>query len=226
MIYIIVTSSFYIETDEIRKSQYTNCINKLKQIIEKDTLEWKVIIVENNGLRKTFFDDFGYEVHYTNNNSIQMNNKGYNELKDVIDTITKYNIQDTDFVIKITGRYILEDDSEFISTIKNLDNTNYDCVIKYGNYGVPVDYKTTDCITGIIGMRSYYIKQIKLPTRHESVECNWAKVTYLIDDNKIHKVNTLGIHICPGYDSISGALGYNQTGKNSIIGVDIPYFLV
>ena len=226
MIYIIVTSSFYNETDEIRKSQYINCINKLKNIIEKDSLEWKVIIVENNGLRKTFLDELGYEVHYTNNNSIQAYNKGYNELKDVIDTITKYNIHDNDFVVKITGRYMLEHDSEFISSIKNLDITNYDCVIKYGSYVKPVDYKTTDCITGLIGMRSYYIKQIRFPTRHESVECNWAKVTYLIDDNKIHNVNKLGIHICPGYDSITGDLGHNKTGNNSIVGVNIPYFLV
>ncbi len=62
----------------------------------------------------------------------------------------------------------------------------------------PVNYKMDDCITGLIGMKCYYVKQIKKPQEYECVEWNWAKVTKLIDDKKICMVNKLDISICPG----------------------------
>ena len=62
----------------------------------------------------------------------------------------------------MTGRYIICPESEFINCVINLNNTNYDCIIKYGNYGQPVDYKKKDCITGLIGMRCYFVKKIYL----------------------------------------------------------------
>lgn len=98
----------------------------------------------------------------------------------------------------MTGRYILEDDSEFMSIIQNINNVKYDCVIKYGPYFNPVNYKTNDCITGLIGMTCGYIKRIEKPHENECVEWKWGKVTYLIEDEKIYKVNKLGINISPG----------------------------
>ena len=55
-----------------------------------------------------------------------------------------------------------------------------------------------DCITGLIGMTCGYIKKIEKPDENEYVEWKWGKVTYLIEDEKIYKVNKLGINICPG----------------------------
>ena len=69
--------------------------------------------------------------------------------------------------------------------------------LKYGWYGGPVDYKMKDCITALIGMRCYYVKQIEIPTEHEAVEWKWATATYLIDDTRIYKVNKLGIDVAP-----------------------------
>jgi hypothetical protein len=97
----------------------------------------------------------------------------------------------------MTGRYILDDNSEFMNVIKNIQNKNYECVIKYGPYFKPVNYKTADCITGLIGMYCLYVKQIEKPNENECVEWKWGKVTNLIDDNKIYLVNKLGINICP-----------------------------
>ena len=94
----------------------------------------------------------------------------------------------------MTGRYILNDNSEFMSVI---NNTSYDCIIKYGPYTSPVDYKMNDCITGLIGIRCLYIKQIEKPKENECVEWKWAKVTYGIKDTHIYKVKFLGINICP-----------------------------
>ena len=198
MLYFIVTTSLFNECP-IRKEQYINGISKLKKIIQNlNILNYKIIIVENNGKRYTFLNMLQCEVYYTENNFLQTGNKGIKELQDILDCIDKYNINDTDFIIKMTGRYILIDNSEFMNIIKNIHNTNYDCVIKYGPYFEPVNYKMDDCITGLIGMSCLYVKQIKKPNETECIEWKWGKVTNLIDYNKIYLVNKLGINICPG----------------------------
>lgn len=198
MIYFIVTTSIY-NNCSIRKNQYIKGINKLKNVIQDLNFEnYKIIIVENSGNRDSFLNMLDCEVYYTENNFIQTRNKGIKELQDILDCIDKYNINDTDFIVKMTGRYILDDNSEFMNVIKNIHNTNYDCVIKYGSYLKPVNYKMNDCVTGLIGMSCLYVKQIEKPNENECVEWKWCKVANLIDDKNIYLVNILGINICPG----------------------------
>jgi len=198
MLYFIVTTSIF-NNCFIRKKQYIYGINKLKKIIKDlNILNYKIIIIENNGKRCSFLDMLDCDVYYTENNFLQTGNKGIKELQDILDCINKYNINDTDFIVKMTGRYILNDNSEFMNIIKNIHNTNYDCVIKYGSYNRPVNYKMNDCITGLIGMSCYYIKLIEKPNEDECVEWKWAKVTNLINNEKIYLVNNLDINICPG----------------------------
>lgn len=199
MIYFLVSTSLY-NNCSIRELQYITGINKLKEVIKiMDIQNYKIIIIENNGQRDTFLNNLGEEVFYTNNNFLNTNNKGYKELQDIFDCIEKYKIHDQDFIVKITGRYILENDSEFMKIVKTLENNYYDCIIKYGPFFKPVDYKMEDCITGLIGMTCKYVKQIEKPVGFLSVEWNWAKVTYLMNENNIYKVNKLGINICPIY---------------------------
>ena len=176
MLYFIVTTSLFNEC-LIRKEQYINGINKLKKIIQDlNILNYKIIIVENNRKRYTFLNMLDCEVYYTENNFLQTKEKGVKELQDIIDCIDKYNINDTDFIVKMTGRYILNDNSEFMNVIKNINNSNYDCVIKYGPYYKPVNYKMNDCITGLIGMSCYYVKLIEKPNENECVEFKWVKL--------------------------------------------------
>lgn len=202
MIFFIVTTSVF-NNCSMRKQEYTQGIQKLKQMVgrlfEQDA--YKIIVVENNGEKNTFLNTLHDTVYYTENNFIPTRNKGIKELKDVWDCIEKYKIKDTDFIVKMTGRYILQDDSEFIKTVQHLKETRYECIIKYGAYFRPLDFKTNDCITGLIGMSCSHVKQIKMPTERECVEWNWAKVTNSIQDEKIYKVHRLGIRICPGSHS-------------------------
>lgn len=165
--------------------------------------DYKIIIIENNGNNKntissrySFLSPMGCEVFFTNNNFLPVYNKGIKELQDIFDCIDHYNIRDNDFIVKLTGRYILYDNSEFMKVVKNNHITNYDCIIKYGTYYKPVNYKMNDCITDLIGMRCSYVKKIIAPTNDEYVEWKWGEVTNLIDDAKIHIVNTLGCNIC------------------------------
>ena len=191
MIYILVTTSLILSNFEIRQKQYTSGINCVK----KHFNDCKIIIIENNGKRNTFLNDFVVDVFYTDNNKYTTNN-GATELKDINDCINYYNIKDDDFIIKITGRYLLIENSNFVNHIKNIEA--YDCLIQYGSFITPQKNKMNDCITVLIGMKCKYIKQIEYPLNHECVEWNWAKVTYKMQDDKICILDGLGIYICPG----------------------------
>lgn len=198
MIFFIITTCVF-NNCFTRQEQYITGITKLKQSIKfLNISNYKIIIVENNGKRPTYLDNLGCEVFYTNNNFLSTENKGIKELRDILDVINYYNIRHSDFIVKMTGRYKLEQNSKFMYTIKNLHNTNYDCILRYGSYIKPVNYKMNDCITGLIGMSCFYIKQIEFPNGTEPIEWNWAKITYQIEPKNICILDLLGIQICPG----------------------------
>lgn len=198
MIYFLIVACLLEDFFEKRKYQYiraiTQLINETEPIVDK-----KIIIIENNTNGPTFLDDFGYEVFYTKNNEINTKNIGIKELKDILDCIKKYNIKDDDFIVKITGRYILENDSQFINIIKKNNLNEIHCIIKYGSYGDTKDDECDDCVTGIIGMQTKYIKQIEIPSDNECIEWKWAKISLKINkENKIIIKGKIGINICPG----------------------------
>ena len=198
MIYFIVTTCVYDDC-LIRKQQYMSSITKLQNRIRELNIEnAKIVIVENNGPRYTYLDELKEELFYTNNNMRPVCNKGYKELHDVFDCINKYNIQDSDLIVKITGRYFLNDDSKFMSVLQNIDQTNYECIIRYGYYFEPAKMgKIDDCITGLIAMSCRYVKRIEMPNESECVEWKWAIASKSIPDEKVCILNELGINICP-----------------------------
>lgn len=196
MIYFIVTTSLIENNFDKRKIQYKNSINKLIQLT-KNIPNHKIIIIENNGKRPTFLDEFNLEVFYTNNNTLNTNNKGIKELQDILDCIECYNIQRKDFIVKMTGRYLLDDDSQFINIIKSMDRKTIHCVIKYGSYQNPSNIPIEDCISGLIGMKVKYLLKIEL-SEDECVEWCWARCSKKIpQENLIAVQGLLGIHINP-----------------------------
>lgn len=107
MIYCILTVCLTDADFIIRQKEYEQGITSLLQSV-KSLPNVKVVIVENRGSRKTFLDTFGVPVLYTQSDRMGTNNKGIKELTDVLECIRNYNIQDDDFIVKMTGRYILE----------------------------------------------------------------------------------------------------------------------
>jgi hypothetical protein len=199
MIYIIITASLINQDFDIREKQYENGISMLFDVLKYNNILANALIVENNGKRKTFLENFNIPVLYTNNNKINTPNKGIKELLDIKECIEYFNIQDDDFVVKLTGRYIIEMDSYFFQVLKNL-NENIDCIIKYGWWGKFSDKQIEDCITGLIGARCKYVKMIEIPRSDvDCVEWRWAAMTYKIPIKKIHIIKKkIGIKICPG----------------------------
>ena len=109
MKFIITTSLIEGEKYEKRKEQYINGIEKAIDLTN-NIANLKMIIIENNGKRSTFLDNFKQEnidIFYTNNNLLNIKNKGVKELKDILDCINFYDIKDDELIIKMTGRYVL-----------------------------------------------------------------------------------------------------------------------
>ena len=201
MIYAIITTSLIKDNYDIRKKEYIDAININLQFLN-EIPNIKIVIVENNNNTNSFLDDFNQTVIYTDNNWTALSyNKGPIELTDIHQVINILNINDDDFIIKITGRYPIQNNSKFINTIKNNDLNNIDCIIRYGSlFDIKVNYRINDCITGLIGMKCKYIKQIQLPREDECVEWKWAEIANTIPDNRIIMLDNLGIFINPVED--------------------------
>jgi hypothetical protein len=210
IVYFIVTSSLG-ETitrlpgeeiklnKEVRVAQYRRCVGRLLQLT--NGFNAKIVLVEGNGRRKTSLDELGVDVLYTENNKLKTKNKGRKELQDVLDCIAHYNISESDFVVKMTGRYLIHSDSPFLKALAQ-PNFDQDCVVKFGNYMAPLNYQVKDCVTALIGMRAKYIKQIRMPGEDEPVERAWAEATYLMNQSKVLPIKgPLGMDICPASDT-------------------------
>jgi len=197
MIYIIITCCLLNENNEIRKMQYTQAITTvINYCNNKDNI--KIVLVENNGNSPSFLDNFNIPVLYTNtNNTMYTKNKGSKELNDVNLCIQHFGIKDDDFIVKMTGRYIITNPCPFFEKLNNIDKL--DCIIRYGSYlESAYSYKTADCITGLIGMKCRNVKKIIIPKEDECVEWFWAKESMSISDEKICILSELGVYIAPG----------------------------
>jgi hypothetical protein len=155
MIYIIITTSIInkhgVQDNIHRKNRYFECITQLLQLINND-LNIKPIVVENNGLRQTYLDDLKCDICYTDNNNINYNHKGQNELLDIKEVINQYNIKDDDMIIKLTGRYKLLN-LNFINLVKN---NEYDAFVKFFNV-CSKQYLFNDCVLGLFAIKCKYL---------------------------------------------------------------------
>lgn len=199
MIYIIITTCLVVDKfEQIRKLQYLCCINNIIKLFDNINNK-KIIIVENNNNDNSYLDNFGVDVLYTKNNLINYNNKGLKEYNDILECINKYNINDEDLIVKITGRYIVKKDSNFLkelTKISNDDNNNIECIIRYGNYDNIEKDNKDDCITGMICMKCKYVKTIQIK-EDEIIEYEWAKASLNIKKENILELRDLGLILCP-----------------------------
>lgn len=208
-VWVIVTTSLIDGVGkgrdyDTRKKEYISGILKILKAFQG----CQIVIVENNSLTKkllsftshtTFLDVFNAPVLYTRNNKFKTRNYGMKELLDVFDCIKKFNIQDDDFIVKITGRYMIDENSRFLHEVKQLSTTNYDAIVRYGSYQEhpPPLENNGNCVTGLIGLRCKYVKQIEIPDEDTYVEMKWAKAISNLEPSKICVLSELGIYIRP-----------------------------
>ena len=198
MIYLIITTCIEnkhgIQNNDSRKNRYIDCIQQILSLLQKENSPIIPIIVENNGLRQTYLDVFDCDILYTNNNQKKNKYKGVNELLDIKEVISHYQIQDNDMIIKLTGRYKLFDLS-FISLVES--NTNKHAFIKFFDV-YSQQYKQDDCVLGLFAIKCKYLKEFNYNEK-DSSEREFAK--YLNENVAfIMNVPHLSLEYCLGDD--------------------------
>jgi len=191
MIYIIVTccinNKVGIKGVIHREKRYITSINKLLELTIN--LPVKVILVENNGNRKTYLDKLNCSICYTDNNKINCFHKGENELLDIKEVINKYNIDENHTIIKLTGRYKLLN-SNFINLIIKND---YDAYVKFFNVRVK-EFTPNACILGLFAIKCKYLKEFKY-TFLKDYDFEFADYVRK-NVNKLFEVEQLDLECC------------------------------
>lgn len=198
MIYLIITTCIEnkhgIQNDDSRKTRYIDCIQQTLSLLQKQNSSIIPIIVENNGLRKTYLDVFDCDILYTNHNQKNNKYKGVNELLDIKEVISHYQIQDDDMIIKLTGRYKLFD-LTFISLIES--NPSKNVFIKFFDV-YSQQYKQNDCVLGLFAIKCKYLKEFNYNEK-DSSEREFAK--YLNENVPfVMNVSHLSLECCLGDD--------------------------
>eukprot|EP00563_Minutocellus_polymorphus_P020234 CAMPEP_0197715508 /NCGR_PEP_ID=MMETSP1434-20131217/654_1 /TAXON_ID=265543 /ORGANISM="Minutocellus polymorphus, Strain CCMP3303" /LENGTH=310 /DNA_ID=CAMNT_0043299629 /DNA_START=139 /DNA_END=1071 /DNA_ORIENTATION=- len=182
-----------------RVEQYKRGISNLHAQVAMSALPLphEIVVVENNGARRTFLDDVGgISVVYTDNNRMEQE-KGLKELDDVLSVIGKLDISDADLIVKMTGRYFFDDREQapFMSMLQDMDVRRTRAVVKFGSYFRSVDRKVVDCVTGLIAVPAAVVRRID---RIVPIEHAWARGVLSLPENEVHAVQgKMGIQIAP-----------------------------
>jgi hypothetical protein len=201
MIYLIITTSinnrFGGKDMDERQKRYLYSISETLKVLPH---EIKPIIVENNGKRDTYLDNFYHhhrqhvKVFYTDNNILQFKSKGINEFMDIKYVIEKYGIEDDDIIIKLTGRYRVISPNFFKDILKN--ENNYDAFIKF--FGTcSLKFEEYDCILGCYAMKAKFIKLFNHFTidNYKSAEIALAKYARFCGA-RLKEIENLDVECC------------------------------
>ena len=192
--YLIITCSienhYGFNDVSLRTNLYKKAIQNTLAILPEYI---KPIIVENNGKRPTFLDEFPCQVVYTDNNSHKHPHKGFNEMEDIRQVIKECEIQDEDMIIKLTGRYFPTEDHLF-KHVKNMMHET-DVFIKFFNVATRV-FEKFDCVLGFFAMRCKYLKQFVYQGK-KGAEIEFATFVHeTIREEKIDAIRKLHAECC------------------------------
>lgn len=211
-IFFVITTSIKVSEGErdasARQEQYERGIRSLLNVTKSGRvlLEGKVVIVENNGRRSTYLDNYKEdgvnEVLYTDHNSLLVE-KGVKEWLDVLATIRHMKMQSTDLVVKLTGRYYFDsNEAPFLKAIYDLDWTKTQAVVKFGSYGHTSEHQMADCVTGLILAPVHSIQSMAIDKEHrhkDPIEWAWARSILRLPTESIKAFpGKLGLWIAPG----------------------------
>lgn len=205
MIYLIITTSisnkFGANNSNERRDRYLYAISETLKHLPH---EIKPLIVENNGQRETYLDNFYHryrqhvKVFYTNNNQLNFKSKGVNELLDIKEVVNKYGIQDDDIIIKLTGRYRALSPT-FFTEILNTE-MKYDAWIKF--YGTcSLKFEKYDCVLGCYAIRAGFLKLFNHLSieNYKSAEIAFARYVRFCGA-RLKEIEGLDVECCFGED--------------------------
>jgi hypothetical protein len=195
MIYLLITTCIEnrigMQEPEKRKTEYLSAIAETLSHLPPQIIP---IIVENNGQRVTYLDNFVHNgtpvsVLYTNNNRKIYSTKGMLELFDIKDTIRHFGIHDTDIIIKVTGRYAVQS-SRFFTQV--LSYPEVDAFVKF--YGVCSHmFEYHESVLGLYAVRA----SLLLSWSHLTMNYHSAETAFAIHIRKnakqIHEIQWLDL---------------------------------
>lgn len=200
-VYLIITccinNTVGITWSDKRKQEYYLAIANVLNLCPP---EIKPIIVENSCVNKSYLDIFKCDIVYTKSHTPiregdLLLHKGHNELNDIKTVIDKYNMNDTDIIIKFTGRYLLFKD-DFFKTV--LANPTADAIFRQYNV---CTYERDDIsiVLGLFALRVKYFRMFQYKKHDKGAEEDFR--TYMnewIDPAKMIKVEQLWLRVFLG----------------------------
>jgi hypothetical protein len=198
MIYLIITTSINNKIGHVnhehRKQKYISCIETALKFVENRE-NIIPIIVENNSSANvtTYLENFGCDIVYTDNNKLQLPNKGGNEMLDIQQVIKEHNIHDDDIVIKLTGRYKMLSDHFFNLVQDHVEK--HEAFIKFFNVAT-LQYLYDDCVLGLFAIKCKYLKRFQY-NFSRSPECEFASfIRNNIEKEKILEIMHMDLECC------------------------------
>jgi hypothetical protein len=199
--YLIITccinNTVGITWSDKRKQQYYLAIANVLNLCPSEITP---IIVENSCVDKSYLDVFRCDVVYTNSSApIREGNlllhKGHNEINDIKFIIKKYDIQDTDMIIKFTGRYLLFQPDFFTTVLANPDKDAF-----FRQYNV-CTYEKDDIsiVLGLFALRAMYFKNFKYMNHDKGAEEDFRTyMNQMILVDKMMKIDKLWLRVYLG----------------------------
>jgi hypothetical protein len=192
-IWLIITACIHNRYGDIdpekRKKEYIESISKSLSVVPTGV---RVVIVENSCDGSSYLDQFG-TVLYTKNGSLQVASKAVLEFKDIQDAIRHFSIQDSDVIVKLTGRYTLESGSIFEKIIKS--PPVYSAWVKFYNVSTH-EFNEYDSVLGCYAIRSKELMKLdpySIGGSSYSMEVDFARFLRTFVRGKIEYLDTVGV---------------------------------
>lgn len=146
---VIFTAALLPTCYETRKEEYIRSIRLLK------SYNYEPYVIEACFSNPpTFFEEHARHVFYSNVNDHRLRNKGVNEAKSLIEGFKHYQFDESDMIVKVTGRYHLES-RQFLNLIE--ENPEIDAFVKCDpKYPIPLG----SALTGCFAMRYHLFKEM------------------------------------------------------------------
>ena len=199
--YLIITCCIHnnvgITWSDKRKQQYYLAIANVLNLCPP---EIKPIIVENSCVDKSYLDVFKCDVVYTKSSAPiregdLLLHKGHNELNDIKFVMQKYDIQDSDIIIKFTGRYLLFQPDFFNLVLANPDKEAF-----FRQYNV-CTYEKDDIsiVLGMFALRAKYFKIFEYRNHKVGAEEDFRTlINQFVGTDQMVKVDKLWLRVYLG----------------------------
>jgi hypothetical protein len=196
---IIVTGADKIpkSTPVLRRERYIEYSMALHKIFSYSYPIYGVLseFDSNDTVDMVPFNKFNFKhVEYINLGKTDASNKSYSEIQSINELLNVIDLDDNTFIIKVSGRYLILDDT-FINTVISSIDLDVPAIVKVTN--------NNHIHTFLFALRYKYFKDFYVNVKDINTSVEYLVYDYLVKNNLLEKsinINRLGIlaNICNG----------------------------